>query len=327
MNWVTNYVARNHFIAAILVVLFGWLLFEIREILVALFFSFILMAGLSPLVEILVRKKIPRTLAVVVTFSMTVLFVVLLIIPLIPFFVAQVQALFARFPFYVDRAAALFGFQVDAKVIHDFITAEFATIGKSAFSVTTKVFSGLFSVLTILVVSFYLLFDREQVQEGVAALFPKSLQKKVLETMQHIEEKLGAWLRGQILLSLFIGVLTWVVLTILGLDFALPLAVLAGILEIVPTLGPIISAVPAIIVAFTISPTLAIAVVVAYLVIQAIENNVLVPKIMEKAVGLHPIVIIISIMVGARLMGVVGALLAIPFISMLTIIARAIRSS
>ena len=137
-----------------------------------------------------------------------------------------------------------------------------------------------------------------------------------------IEEKLGNWLRGQIVLSVSIGVTTWVVLTLLGVDFAFPLAVIAGILEIIPTIGPIISAVPAIIVALNISPILAGVVAISYFLIQLLENNILVPRIMQRAVGLNPIVIIIGIIVGSRLLGVAGALLAIPFIVFLVVIYR-----
>ena len=104
------------------------------------------------------------------------------------------------------------------------------------------------------------------------------------------------------------------------MDFALPLAVAAGILEIIPTAGPILASIPAIIVALTVSPTLALVVAISYFIIQIIENNILVPKIMERSVGLNPVVVILAILVGGTLMGVVGALLAIPFLSALIII-------
>lgn len=320
MNWISQHVLKNHLIAALLVVALAWLLFEIKEILLSLFLAFILMSGLLPFADGLHRRKVPRILAVAITYFSALFLVILLIVPLVPFFIAQVQLLFAKLPLFVNQAATLFGFEVDASSIHQFITDEFATIGRSAYSVTTKVFSGLFSTLTILVVTFYLLLDKQRVQKGIASVFPKQTQEKVHTIVMHVEEKLGAWLRGQIVLSLFIGVLTWVVLTVLGLEFALSLAVLAGILEIVPTLGPILSAIPAIIVAISVSPTLALTVVFAYLAIQAVENNILVPKIMEKAVGLHPILIIVGVMAGARLLGVVGALLSIPFLSMVLIV-------
>ena len=138
---------------------------------------------------------------------------------------------------------------------------------------------------------------------------------------------MGAWFRGQIVLSFSIGFLTWISLLILGLPFALPLALLAGILEIVPTIGPIISAIPAVIIALNISPTMALLVVLLYIIIQLLENNILVPRIMEKAVGLNPIVIILGVIIGSKLMGIAGALLAVPFISLVVVVISSVRDN
>jgi len=123
----------------------------------------------------------------------------------------------------------------------------------------------------------------------------------------------------------FIGSLTWIVLTLMHIPYALPLAVLAGLLEIIPTIGPIISAVPAVIVGLSISPTLAFAAVIGYILIQAIENNFLVPIIMQNAVGLNPIIVILAIVIGSKLMGIAGALLAIPFVSFLLVVFQNIE--
>jgi len=113
-------------------------------------------------------------------------------------------------------------------------------------------------------------------------------------------------------LMFFIFILTYVVLLLLGVKFALVLALIAGILELIPFVGPIISAVPAIIIAFSQSPLLAVLVVILYFVVQQLENNILVPKIMQKAVGLNPIITIVVILIGAKLSGIMGAILAVP---------------
>jgi len=109
------------------------------------------------------------------------------------------------------------------------------------------------------------------------------------------------------------------------MPFALPLAVLAALLEIVPTIGPILAAIPAVIVAFTISPNMALIVVVIYVVVQVLENNLLVPRIMQRAVGLNPIVVIIGIIVGGQLLGIMGALLSVPFISLIVVIFKNVK--
>lgn len=325
-NPIITYLISNHFLAAITIVALGWFLIEIKGVLVAFFISYIIMASLLPFKKFLLKKGLPKPLAVSVPYFVTLALAILLVVPLVPFFISQVQSLIVRFPFLVDKAAGLLGIQVGDSQLDSLISSEFDTIGKNAIFLTSKVFGGIFSLLTIFVFSFYLLVEHEHLRKNLVGLFSKSLQGRVELTLLQIEEKLGAWLRGQLALSLFIGTITWVVLTVLGLDFALPLALIAGILEIIPTIGPIISAIPAVIVAITISPTMALTVVVAYMGIQAVENNLLVPKIMEKAVGLNPIVIIAGVIVGGKLLGFVGALLAIPFIAMSVIVFRSLQS-
>jgi predicted PurR-regulated permease PerM len=149
----------------------------------------------------------------------------------------------------------------------------------------------------------------------------------VLAIISRVENKLGAWFRGQIVLSFTIGFTTWIALTLLGIPFAPPLAILAGILEIVPTIGPIIAGIPAVIVALSISPILAVVIIAVYIVIQMFENNILVPKIMERAVGLNPIVIIVGVMIGTKFMGVLGALLSVPFIATLAILFKNLKTN
>lgn len=324
---ILRYVVHNQFLTALLIASFAWLLLEIKEILVILFASYIITVSLLPPIEFLRRKGIPRMLAVVVSYFTTLILLVLIIIPLIPFFIAQIQSLFGSLPFYLGEVARILGVSMDPGEVRGLIASEFETIGKNAFVVTSRIFGGLFSAVTILVVSFYLLMDYARIKAGVVKLFPADWQARGEILLTHIEEKLGAWFRGQIMLSGFIAAVTWLTLTLLGLDFALPLALIAGILEIVPTIGPILSAVPAVIVALTVSPANALFVVLAYVGIQMLENNVLVPKIMQKAVGLNPVIIIAGVMAGSKLMGVVGALLSIPFISMLLIIFHRFRSS
>ncbi len=130
--------------------------------------------------------------------------------------------------------------------------------------------------------------------------------------MGRIELKLGGWLRGQIILMLIIGISTYIGLTLLGVEYALALAVIAGILEIVPIIGPILSAIPALIVAFTVSPIAGFGVIGLYILIQQLENHLVVPKVMQKAVGFNPLVTIIVLMIGGNLLGLMGAILAIP---------------
>ncbi len=278
------------------------------------------MAAVLPSVEFLQRKKFPKVFAVLIPYLAIITAIFLLIIPLVPFIAEQIQSLFTKFPQFIDSSAKTFGFQIDKSQLQQYVNSEFSSLSSNAIDFTTKIFGGFFSIITIFVVSFYLLMYSDAFKKFMANLFHDGSRAYIEKTLDQVNEKLGAWLRGELLLMLAIGFASWVGLTILGLPFALPLALLAGLLEIVPTLGPILSAVPAVIIALTISPTMALTVVVLYMLIQALENQLLVPKIMEKAVGLNPVLVILSVMIGANLMGIAGALLSIPFVSFIIVI-------
>lgn len=323
-NPIVNYLIQNQFLTTLLIIAVIWLAIELIGILVIIFISYIIMAALSPFSDFLTAKRIPRIFSVLIPYILTIAILVLLIFPLIPFFVSQIQLLFSNFPQYISQVAKAFNIHID---INSVFESDINSLGKNALSVTGKIFSGVFSLLTVLVISFYLMLERTMLKDQFIMLLPKKYQGKGRETISQIERKIGLWLRGQIILSFTIGFATWLGLTILGLPFALPLGLLAGLLEIVPTIGPIIASVPAIIVALTISPGIAISVVVFYILLQMLENNILVPKIMEKAVGLSPIVIIIGVLIGSKFLGVLGALLAVPFIAMVLIIAKSSKSS
>lgn len=320
-----KYLLKNQVLLALFLIVFGWFIFQIRDIIVSIFLSYIIMAAVLPAVDYLRGKKFPKVLAVLIPYLAILTAIFLLIIPLVPFFIAQIQSLVIQFPKLLDLSAASFGVVIDPKQLQSYFNSQVGTLGQNAFGVTTKVFGGVFSLITIFVVSFYLLMYHDVFKKYLAKLFHDGSREEVQRILDRINNKLGAWFRGEIILMSFIGLLSWVGLTILGLPYALPLALLAGLLEVIPTIGPIISAIPAIIVALTISPTMALAVAILYLFIQTLENQLLVPKVMEKAVGLNPVIVILSVIIGANLMGIAGALLAIPFVSFVIVLFKSIE--
>ncbi|HVZ67696.1 MAG TPA: AI-2E family transporter [Patescibacteria group bacterium] len=319
---LSDFFLKNQILVALLVVATAWAIVAMREVIVALFVSYIIMSAIFPVVKFLRKKGVPRPLAAALPYIATIAVIVLLIISILPFFISQISLLFSILPGYLNHDVDFFGARVHSAQIGTFATSEIGNIGTNAINVTARVFGGIVSAVSIFAVSFYLLLYRDTVIKSFAGLFPKRHQARVEKTVVLVEDKLGNWLRGQIVLSACIGVLIWVVLTIIGIEFALPLAVLAAMLEIVPTIGPIVSALPAVLVALSISPVMAIIVAVSYFFVQLLENHVLVPRIMQKAVGLNPIVIIIGIIVGGKLLGIPGALLAIPFISLLVVVYK-----
>jgi predicted PurR-regulated permease PerM len=326
-NPIIKYLIDNHFLAAIIIIAIFWLAIQLSGILIVIFISYVIMAALSPFSDFLIRKRFPKILSVLIPYSIAIAILILLIFPLFPFFISQIQLLFINLPKYINQVARIFNLQIDQSTVRNIFESDINYLGKNALSVTGQIFSGFFSVLTVVVISFYLMLQKEMLKKNFIELLDKKFQENTLKTISQVENKIGLWVRGQLVLCSAIGVLTWLGLTVIGLPFALPLGVIAGLLEIIPTVGPIVSAIPAVIVALTISPGLAISVVLFYILLQALENNLLVPKIMEKAVGLNPIVIIIGVLIGSKFLGIIGALLAVPFIAMVFIIIKSFKPS
>lgn len=317
---ILNYLNKNQFVAGIALVGFLLVLYNIKETILVLFVAYIIVAALNPAVVFLRRKGVPKSLAVLLTFFTTLTLFIVLIAPLVPFFVAQIQQLGRSFPYYLDQAGEAVGIRFELGELGRLIPPQ--EIGENAFALAGGVFGGFFTIISTVAISFYLLLSYESAKSGVSKWFSLKHQKRVEETIEMVNTKLGAWLQGQFLLSLIIGVMTYVSLSILQVPFALPLAVLAGLFEIIPTVGPIIASIPAIIVALTISPNMALIIIGLYIVLQLIENHLLVPRIMQRAVGLNPVIVIIGVIVGGKLLGVAGALLSVPFISLMVILAK-----
>jgi predicted PurR-regulated permease PerM len=207
------------------------------------------------------------------------------------------------------------------KIDQSVINQELSSLTGNAVDITVTVFENIIALVSLIVVSLYMILDRQKVEHFATSFFAAH-QEKAQTILRRVENKLGAWLRGQIVLSLLIGASVYIGLTLLGIPYALPLAIITGILEIVPMIGPIISAIPAVIIAFTISPVDALIVIGLYIVIQQLEGHLVVPQVMKRAVGLNPLLVILAISIGGRLLGIGGALLAVPIAVVFQIIAE-----
>jgi len=180
------------------------------------------------------------------------------------------------------------------------------------FGAVSGVFGTILTLLIVFVFTFYLTIEEDGVKKFVRSVAPIAYQPYLVQKTNHIQKKMGSWLRGQLLLMLIIGLLAFMGLFLLQVPYALVLGVFAGLVEFIPFLGPLIAAVPAIFFAWTDSPWKAVGVIILYLVLQQIENQAIVPKLMQKAVGLNPIVIIAVMLIGAQIAGIAGVILAVP---------------
>jgi len=293
------------------VVLVLWLMVQISNILLAIFVSLILTLGLNPLVDWLTQQKLSRTLAVTLTYIFFLGLVVGLFALALPPMVSQVQKLVERLPLYVS-SISLPGLELVSEQFLNTLVTEISKGTGDVLKVTLTIFSNAFSIVTVLVLTFYFLLDYPNLKKMFLGLYNNGSEKRVGNLMGEIEEKIGGWLRGQAFLMLVIGLASFVGLTILRIDYALSLAVIACFLEIVPMIGPIVSFVPAAIVASAKSPLAVLLVALLYILIQQLESNFVVPKVMKKVIGFSPIVTLIAIMIGGKLFGVLGALLSLP---------------
>jgi len=171
---------------------------------------------------------------------------------------------------------------------------------------------GLFSVIIVIVISFYLAVQKNGIQHLLKGVTPKEHEPYVLDLWARAQKKMGHWLQGQLFLAIVVGVLVYIGLSLLNIRFALLLAIIAGIFELVPYIGPVLAGVPAVILALFQAPILALWVLILYFVVQQLENYLLVPLVMKKVVGLNPVVVIIALLVGGKLLGILGILLAVP---------------
>jgi predicted PurR-regulated permease PerM len=312
-----------------------YIVWRILDILATIFIAFIIASALNPLVNNLEGKKVPRLLGTIIVYFLLLLIVALIILIVAPPIAFQVKAFYDALPTLIDRLNPAYDFisrqsnetgfdQVIRTSLSKF-AEQFGAVASGAFKTTRGIVYGFTAILTIFVISFYSVLGGRKIKEGLLDLLPTAKRKYWQEIFTEIVAKLGAWTRGQVVLSLTVGIIISFVLWILGVPYALALGLIAAVFEIIPVIGPIIAAIPAVILALTISPWLALGVIIVYIVVQQLENHILVPKIMGSAVGISPLLAIIVVLIGAKLAGVLGIIVSIPLTASIGVILKKIR--
>lgn len=299
------------FITFFLITLWG--LYQIMDLLILLFVAIILMSAIAPMVNLFMKLKLPKALGILLSYIIIIGALTGIFATFIPPLVEQSNRLITVVPPLLVDQFNLTGVDIN------FFQSQLTDISKNIVSITLVIFNNIITLILLLVLTFYLLLERENLEKRVSGLFI-SRETRVKGLIVKMEDKLGAWVRGQLALSVIIGLLSYIGLTLLNIPYALPLAILAGIMEVVPVIGPIIAAIPAIAIALTISPVVTAVVAALYFVIQQLENHLIVPQVMKRAVGLNPLVVILAVAVGSRLLGFAGALLAVPLVVVAQII-------
>jgi predicted PurR-regulated permease PerM len=335
----TDLVLRTVLVVVTVLVVSGlaWFLVQIKEILFVTLIAAILAAGVAPLVSRLEAIRwtrsgwrVPRTWAIALTFLAIIVGVLVVGAVVLTPLVYESQQFIANFP---ERISQLQTFLQDLRArytwIPDFsglvqrLPQELTNVSQyfaPAAGVAFKFLGGIATFTTILFMAFYMLVQGSNLREGFLALFPRRDRAKVADVIDQIGAKFGGWVRGQLLLGLIIGIAAGVGMAAIQMPYPYLLGIIAGLMEFVPMLGPTLGSIPAIFLALFQPPWKLIFTIVWYLIIQQTEGNFIVPRVMRSAVGLSPLLTILALFIGGTLVGIGGALLAIPVAAALQVI-------
>ena len=296
-----------------------WFVFFIREIILEFFVALLIMAILNPIVTRLSKFKIPRPISILLAYLIFLGLFSSAIAGVIPPLVEQTKSFVNGLPNYLGNLGIVPS--LSEQLVTELLST-FGAVPSEIAKFTVSVFGNVVGVLTVLFFAFYLLLARDKLNEQLGFLFGDKKKKEVGNVVDLLEIRLGSWARGQLTLMLLVGISVYIGLSLLGIPFALPLSILAGFLEVIPYMGPIISAVPAVIIGLATSPIIGLAVAALYFLVQQVENYLFVPKVMEKSVGVSPIVTLLALAIGFKLAGIVGIVISIPVFITLQVLAK-----
>ena len=318
-----------------LAVIFLWAAYQVRGVLLLIYVAGLLAVGFSPIVRLIERQKLlpigtrrfPRWLAILVLYLFIIGTLTAIGFMVFPPLVRQAQQLWGEIPAMFERAQQ---WLMDKGLLSEHLTwreaVERADVGGgeravgTVFSALTGVVGGIFGLLTILIVTFYFLVEAGRLRETWLELFARRNRAKVDAAIREITMKVSAWLGGQLLLGIVIGVTTAIGLWLMDIPFFYVLALIAGIGEMIPVVGPILAAIPAVAVASTVSFQKVLFVIIFFVLQQQFENHVLVPKVMERQVGVSAVTVILALLIGGNLLGIAGAILAVPTAAILQVL-------
>lgn len=298
-------------ICFLLALAFFW---QIRDILAMIFISFVLMHAINPLVNQLQKIKIPRVLSIVIVYILVLGVISFCVAGIIPILIEQTTGLINSLPKIAENIK-IFNQNSFFSENNIDLTSQIKAlenIPSNIVQIAISIGSNVFSALMIFVITFYLLLEKKNFPKYGDDFFGDKGKAKFLRIMNNLESSLGSWVSAELLLMTIIGLLSYFGYLALGLKYAVPLAIFAGLLEAIPNIGPIIATLLAGLVGLTVSPLIALFTIIFGILVQQLENSLIVPKIMNKTIGLNPLVTIILIIAGGELAGVSGALLAIP---------------
>jgi predicted PurR-regulated permease PerM len=307
-----------------------WATYLAREALLLIYIAALVAIGFGPIVSAIERRRLagrrrlPRWAAILVIYLILIGSIVAVGMMIAPPLIAQAREFGDAIPTLFARGQQwLVARGLPEITLSDAVEQTAGGGGDAVGTVVGAIWGfvgGVFGLLTILILAFYFLVDSDSIVRTFVRLFPRGERRRVEDACRRISTKVSAWVGGQFLLAAIIGATAAIGLWLLGVPYFYVLALIAGVGEMIPVVGPILAAIPAVAVALTVSPSTALFVGIFFLVQQQFENHVLVPKVMERQVGVSAVVVITALLIGGSLLGIVGAILAVPTAAILQVL-------
>lgn len=314
-----------------------WLVYRFNQVLFILFIAIVMGTVIRPIVAWLHKQGLPRIAGVILVYATLIGLAIGFILLLFPLIMEQSTTIAAAVPGYYQSFRDWMVHNSNQMIVRfrEFIPAKLPDISPhmaqqtgqdvmdsagQALEYITVASQGSFVAIVSLVLAFYWTLDGPRAIKSLLLLIPSGQRDGINELISAMEAKVSSYVAGQALLCLVIGMMSLIAYLVIGLPNALVLALIAGVFEAVPMVGPLLGAVPAILVALSIGPDKMIWVIVATVIIQQLENNLLVPRVMDKAVGVNPFVSLLAFFAFSSLLGMAGALMAIPMAAILQLL-------
>lgn len=300
----------------ILFILLFWMLYFFTDLVLVILTAVVIASSVEPAINFFGRYKIPRVLSVIIVYLILVGILAGIIFLFVPPILDEASSFVSILPDQLNSLSVIGNYPVGGFSLNEVITNFKSTITGTAegfWSFVSRIFGGITSFLLIVLLSIYFSFQEYGIANFLRIITPTKHEKYIVDLWKRSQRKIGLWMQGQLLLAFIIGVLVYLGLTILGIKYALLLAILAAVAELVPVVGPVLAAVPAIVIAFTTGGnTLGLIVVAFYVIIQQFENHLMYPLVVNKVVGVPPLLVILGLIIGAKLFGFLGVLLSVP---------------
>ena len=333
-SWTFRRVVWATLVLVFVILSFG-LLYRFAQVVFILFIAVLMGTVIRPAVTWFHQRGLPRTAGIIFIYLLLLALVIGFVLLLFPLIVEQSATISAAVPGYYQGLREWMANYPNQLILRlgEFLPATqpgfepvqqtgpqmLASAGQ-AMGYVALVSKGIFIVIVILVLAFYWTLDGQRIVQSMLLLLPESKRESIGELILAMETKIGFYLVGQGVLCLAIGIMALIAYLLIGLPNALVLALIAGVLEAVPMIGPLLGAIPAAVIALSIAPSKLVWVIVASLIIQQLENSLLVPRVMRKAVGVNPFVSLLAIFAFSSLFGIAGALMAIPMAAIIQLL-------